>query len=68
MQNNKFYPKIAAIAEEARDVGDNNIAIVLYTLTGSMLSGDDGEFAAYCQEYAIKHRAKLKEIIKVRDN
>ena len=46
-------------AEEAKLLGDNDLAIVLYTYLGSKHVGMGSEFARYCQTFA---REGVKEI------
>ena len=46
-------------AEEAKLLGDTDLAIVLYTYLGSKHVGMGSEFARYCQAFA---REGIKEI------
>ena len=46
-------------AEEAKLLGDTDLAIVLYTYLGSKHVGMSSEFARYCQAFA---REGIKEI------
>ena len=47
------------LADEAKLVGENDLAIVLYTYLGSKHVGVGTEFARYCQTFA---REGIKEI------
>jgi|TARA_B110000196_G_C21019247_1_gene601913 hypothetical protein len=46
-------------AEEAKLLGDNDLAAVLYTYLGSKHAGMGSEFARYCQTFA---KEGVKEI------
>ena len=47
------------LADEAKLLGENDLAIVLYTYLGSKKVGMSSEFARYCQTFA---REGIKEI------
>ena len=47
------------LADEARLLGKNDLAIVLYTYLGSKKVGMSSEFARYCQAFA---KEGIKEI------
>ena len=51
--------QLAELAEEAKLVGENDLAIVLYTYLGSKHTGMVSEFARYCQTFA---QEGIKEI------
>jgi len=44
--------KLTDLAEEAKLVGENDLAIVLYTYLGSKHVGMGSEFARHCQIFA----------------
>lgn len=44
--------KLVELAEEAKLVGENDFAIVLYTYLGSKHVGMGSEFARHCQAFA----------------
>ena len=43
---------IKKLAEEAKESGDNQLAIVLHTFMGARHAGLAKEFALYCQDWA----------------
>lgn len=44
--------ELEELAEEAKLVGENDLAIVLYTYLGSKHVGMGSDFARYCQTFA----------------
>ena len=55
------------LADEAKLLGENDLAIVLYTYLGSKHVGMGSEFARYCQAFA-KEGIKEIEMYKNRRN
>ena len=55
---------IEELADECRDNGQNNLAIVLYSYLGSKKAGVDSIFAKHCQGFA-KTGVKMIEKLKV---
>ena len=55
------------LANEAKLLGENDLAIVLYTYLGSKHVGMGSEFARYCQAFA-KEGIKEIELYKNRGN
>ena len=55
------------LAEEAKLVGENDLAIILYTYLGSKHVGMGSEFARYCQAFA-EEGIKEIEMYKSRRN
>ena len=55
------------LADEAKLLGENDLAIVLYTYLGSKHVGMSSEFARYCQTFA-KEGAKEIELLMNRRN
>lgn len=55
------------LADEANITGDNNLAIVLYTLLGARKTHMDKELAIHCQDWA-KKRIKEIKLLKNRKN
>ena len=55
------------LADEANITGDNNLAIVLYTLLGARKAHMDKELAIHCQDWA-KKRIKEIKLLKNRKN
>ena len=53
------------LADEANIMGDNNLAIVLYTFLGARKTYMDKEFATLCQDWAKK---RVKEIDQFKNN
>ena len=55
------------LADEANITGDNNLAIVLYTLLGARKAHMDKELAIHCQDWAKKRVEEIK-LLKNRKN
>ena len=55
------------LADEAKLLGENDLAIVLYTYLGSKHVGMSSEFARYCQTFA-KEGVKEIELLNNRRN
>lgn len=56
--------ELEKIAEEAREAGNNNLAIVLLVYLGSVKSGVDNAFAHHCQDFANNASEQIKKIQK----
>tara|TARA_B100001245_G_C22646712_1_gene317729 strand:+ start:19 stop:213 length:195 start_codon:yes stop_codon:yes gene_type:complete len=61
------HEELEEIAEEAKLLGNNDLAIVLYVYLGSDKLGMGSEFARYCQTFA-KEGIKEIELHKSRGN
>lgn len=57
----ELQEKVNALAEEAKNKGQNSAAIVLFTLSGAMLGGQEGPYGAYCQEFAMMMHKMMTE-------
>ena len=55
-------------AEEAKFLGNNDLAIVLYTYLGTRRIGMSSDFARYCQDYAKEGAKQIKMYQKRGDN
>jgi hypothetical protein len=62
MDRDELREKIVELAEIAKSIGEPNSAIVLYTLSGSMHTGDDRLLAVNCQEFSKEMIEKLKAL------
>jgi len=59
--------ELEILADEAKLLGENDLAIVLYTYLGSKHVGMGSEFARYCQAFA-KEGIKEIELLNNRRN
>jgi len=46
--------ELEALADRARDAGNNDFAIVMYTYLGAKKVGMGSDFARYCQQFALE--------------
>jgi len=60
--NKELQNKVNDLAEQAKASGDNNAAIVLFTLSGAMLAGLDGPLATECQEHSKRMIVVMKDL------
>ena len=62
-----YDEQLEKLAREAKETGDNNLAIVLHVYLGSKKVGADGPFASHCQDFAKQGLGLIKEM-KSRNN
>ena len=66
--NKEIIETIKMLADECKNAGENNLAIVLYTYLGAVKSGMDKDFAEYCQKYSVKNAKRIDELIQIIEN
>ena len=60
--------EIEDLADKANAMGDNNLAIVLYTFLGSRKAYMEKEFATHCQDWAKRRVNEIKRIKNCKNN
>lgn len=56
------------MADECKDSGQNNLAIVLYSYLGAEKCGMDTYFAKHCQEFAAQGIKEIEKFQSRRNN
>ena len=60
--------QLEQLAEKAKIMGNNNLAIVLYGFLGAKKAGLDGDYAAHTQEWVTRRLEELEQLRNRRNN